>query len=139
MEIYYSLDELSRVAKEILNFSNEKVFLFYGSMGVGKTTLIKELCLQLKTTDIVSSPTFGIVNEYHSESGPIYHFDFYRLEKASEALDLGVEEYFYSDSFVFVEWPEKIKDYLPESATKLELFKVDERSRKIILSKIFPS
>lgn len=135
MEILYSLDELSRVAKEILEFSNEKVFLFYGSMGVGKTTLIKELCLQLGTTDTVSSPTFGIVNEYHSESGSIYHFDFYRLEKASEALDLGVEEYFYSDSFVFVEWPEKVKDYLPESVTKLELFKVDEKTRKIILSK----
>lgn len=134
MEIFYLIDELPKVAREILNFSDEKVFLFYGSMGVGKTTLIKELCSQLKTTDVVSSPTFGIVNEYNSEFGSIYHFDFYRLEKASEALDMGIEDYFYGDSFVFVEWPEKIDDYLPESATKIEISKVDDRTRKIVLS-----
>lgn len=105
-----SLEHLPVIAKEILKYSlpNRK-FLFYAEMGVGKTTLIKELSLQLGVEDVVSSPTFSIVNEYTSKSnGKIYHFDFYRLEDEKEAFDFGYEEYFYGDEYCFIEWPDKI-------------------------------
>ena len=105
-----TLEELPLIAKEILEYASpHKKFLFYAEMGVGKTTLIKELSLQLGVEDVVSSPTFSIVNEYTSKSnGKIYHFDFYRLEDEKEAFDFGYEEYFYGDEYCFIEWPDKI-------------------------------
>ena len=105
-----SLDQLPAIAKDILVHSlPHRKFLFYAEMGVGKTTLIKELSLQLGVTEVVSSPTFSIVNEYNSESNDkVYHFDFYRLRDEKEAFDFGYEEYFYGDEYCFIEWPDKI-------------------------------
>jgi len=112
-----SLDELSQIANLILkNFSQYQVFAFYGKMGVGKTTLIKHICKILDVEDNVVSPSFSIVNEYKTLSEEsIFHFDFYRIKNFVEALDIGYEDYFYSDSFCFIEWPEKIEELLPEN------------------------
>lgn len=121
MKHTYTLLELPQVAELLLKNASSKKFLFYGEMGVGKTTLIKQLAKQLKVTDAISSPTFSIVNEYRAENDTVYHFDFYRIEEETEALDIGVDEYFYSDHWVFVEWPEKIDSLLPENADKIFL------------------
>lgn len=110
----YSLQQLPEIAKEVLQFSKHKVLLFYGEMGVGKTTLIKEVVKQLGVLDTVSSPTFSLVNEYHSQKGEkVYHFDFYRIDNEEEAMDMGIEEYFYSNSWCLVEWPNKVENLLP--------------------------
>ena len=99
----YTLQQLPEIAKEVLKSSKNKVLLFYGKMGVGKTTLIKEIVKQLEVLDNVSSPTFSLVNEYHSIKGDkIYHFDFYRIDNEEEAMDMGIEEYFYSNSWCLV-------------------------------------
>lgn len=131
MEITYELTNLAEVAEKILQSVQANVLLFYGKMGVGKTTLIKEMCRQLEVEDLASSPSFGIVNEYHSPGGPIYHFDFYRINDPEEALDFGVDEYLYSGDRVFIEWPEKIQDLLPEDALKIHLEKDETGLRKI--------
>ena len=110
----YSLQQLPEIAKEVLQFSEHNILLFYGEMGVGKTTLIKEIVKQLGVSDNVSSPTFSLVNEYHSKKGDkIYHFDFYRINHEEEAMDMGIEEYFYSNSLCLVEWPNKVENLLP--------------------------
>ena len=107
------LDDIA--AQLLLVHTSKRVFAFYGKMGAGKTTFIKSICNQLHVTDTAISPSFGIINEYETEEGSsIYHFDFYRIKNLIEFLDLGCEEYFYSGSFCFIEWPEKIDDYLPE-------------------------
>lgn len=110
------LEQLPKIAKEFLKRTSlHKKFVFYGEMGVGKTTLIKELSLQLGVNDVVSSPTFSIVNEYLTkENCKIYHFDFYRLEDEQEAFDMGYEEYFFSDAYCFIEWPDKIPNLIED-------------------------
>ena len=110
-----NLTDLDEISREILaNCSSRKV-AFYGEMGAGKTTLVKLLCKHLKVIDVVKSPTFSIVNEYISESNQtVYHFDFYRLENKREAFDIGVESYFDSSAYCFVEWPSMIEDLLPD-------------------------
>lgn len=128
-----SEQELIAVAVDLLrDFGNKKVILFYGEMGVGKTTLIKVLCKQLGVNEVTSSPTFAIVNEYLSNTNEsIYHFDFYRIEKENEVFDLGYEEYFYSGNFCFVEWPEKIPNLLPDNAVKVNIVQDEENNRLI--------
>ena len=118
-----NLSELSKVAKEILEHTlPHKKFLFYAEMGVGKTTLIKELSLQLGVHDIVSSPTFSIVNEYISLSnGKIYHFDFYRLKDEQEAFDMGFEEYLLGNHYCFIEWPERISDLIEDDMVQVKM------------------
>lgn len=123
-ELNYSCSDISHlpeVAASILKDAGSmKLFLFYGEMGAGKTTLIKELCRQLGVEEVVSSPTFTIVNEYlTNDQSMIYHFDFYRIKSESEAFDLGYEDYFYSGNYCFVEWPEKIESLLPDKAVKV--------------------
>ena len=115
--------ELPSVAARLLDeFSEERFFAFFGSMGVGKTTLIKEICAQLGVTQTVCSPTFAIVNEYTTGDGePVYHFDFYRLKSISEAYDIGYEEYFYSGCYCFTEWTEKIESLLPDHYVRIEI------------------
>lgn len=126
------LHEIDAAAKEILlHFPNDRIFLLYGDMGAGKTTLVNAFCRALAVSDSTSSPTFSIVNEYSSPRGPIYHFDFYRLEHEEEALDMGYEDYFYADAYCFVEWPEKIPNLLPEEARRITLTVLSPSSRSI--------
>jgi len=127
-----NLAELPDVAVRILAVAGERrVFLFFGEMGAGKTTLIKGLCTQLGVVDATSSPTFAIVNEYTAPQGPVYHFDFYRIKSEQEAFDLGYEDYFYSDGYCFVEWPEKIATLLPSDAISIRITAQPDGSRRI--------
>lgn len=127
-----SLSHLPSVAADIINFAgSNRIFLFYGDMGAGKTTLIKTLCEGLGVTEAVTSPTFSIVNEYIGAEKKIYHFDFYRLKNQTEALDMGYEEYFYSDAYCFIEWPEKIPALLPDHYISVEITTLADNSRKI--------
>jgi len=131
-----STAELDNAAEEMLSFaSNNRVFLFYGDMGAGKTTLIKSLCRQLGSDDNVTSPTFAIVNEY---TGPntIYHFDFYRLKNQAEAMDIGFEEYLYSGNYCFIEWPEKIPDLLPLHYVTVSIQVLDSGFRRLTIEQI---
>jgi tRNA threonylcarbamoyladenosine biosynthesis protein TsaE len=121
MEHTYTIDDLPEVAGMILSNASTKTLLFYGDMGVGKTTLIKELAKKLGVQDTLSSPTYSIVNEYLLDSDKLYHFDFYRINSEEEALDIGIEDYFESNHWKFVEWPEKISNLLPEENTKIQL------------------
>jgi tRNA threonylcarbamoyladenosine biosynthesis protein TsaE len=122
-----NIEQLPEVARNLLDaFSNERFFAFFGKMGVGKTTLIKELCAALGVKDNVCSPTFAIVNEYSDREGePVYHFDFYRLKSVAEAYDIGYEEYFYSGCYCFTEWTEKIEELLPERYVRVEIEEKD--------------
>lgn len=133
MRITYQQNELASIAKKIIDTATSKILLFYGSMGVGKTTLIKEISHQLGTFDDASSPSFSIVNEYEIPEGCIYHFDFYRIQKPQEALDLGFEDYLYSGNYVFIEWPEKIEILLPEDAVVIEIIKNKDNTRTLEL------
>jgi tRNA threonylcarbamoyladenosine biosynthesis protein TsaE len=130
------LEDLGTVARTLLTDAGEtKVWLFYGEMGSGKTTLIRELCKQLTVKDMISSPTFSIVNEYETESGgKIYHFDFYRIKNEIEALDIGVEEYFYSGNYCFIEWPEKIPSLIEGTHVEIEIRTKNDRTRAIAFS-----
>ena len=109
-----------------------KVFAFYGKMGAGKTTFIKAICEEMGVDDVITSPTFAIVNEYETaEAETIYHFDFYRIKKLDEVYDMGYEEYFYSGNLCFIEWPELIEDLLPDDATKVTIEEAEDGSRVI--------
>jgi tRNA threonylcarbamoyladenosine biosynthesis protein TsaE len=129
--------QLPGIASQIIGLAGEgKVWIFEGELGAGKTTLIKELCEQLEVVDNVSSPTFSIVNEYETTEGEtIYHFDFYRIKSEAEAADIGVDEYFYSGNYCFIEWPSKIPSLLPEEYLKITLILVSENQRKILLER----
>ena len=130
----YSLLNLNQIAKDIIKNSKHKVLLFHGEMGVGKTTLIKEICKELGTDDITSSPTFSIVNEYITlNDETIYHFDFYRLNNEEEAYNIGVEDYFHTDAWCFIEWPSVIKNLLPLITNNIYLTKLDDDQRNIQL------
>ena len=118
-----SLDTIHEAAKLFINnIGNNNVFAFYGKMGVGKTTFTKAICEVLGVQDVITSPTFAIVNEYTDGNGnPIYHFDFYRIKKLEEVYDMGYEDYFYSGNLCLLEWPELIEDILPENAVKVQI------------------
>lgn len=131
--IVNTVAQLSEAAKQLLAFSgNEKVFLFFGDMGAGKTTFIKSICQQLEVVEAVSSPTYAIVNEYITHKNYlVYHFDFYRLKTETEVLDLGFEEYLDDGSYCFIEWPEKISSYWPKCYVKVVLTILNETERAI--------
>lgn len=131
-EIIASEDNLKTVAEAILKaYPQDRVFGFYGEMGTGKTTLIKQICNVLGVKDITSSPTFAIVNEYWTDNGqPIYHFDFYRIDEPADASRIGFEEYLYSGSYCFIEWTEKVEEILQDDFVKVTISRVDDVSRR---------
>ncbi len=131
----FTLENLPEIARKIIANTQNKILLFYANMGCGKTTLIKEIIKQLGVEDNVSSPTFSLVNEYITTKGEtIFHFDFYRIENENEALDIGIEEYFYQNAWCFIEWPENIENLLPLDAVKIYLKQVDEFTREIYIA-----
>lgn len=136
MLINYREENLSNIAHQIIENASSKVLCLYGEMGAGKTTLTKALVTALGGVDEVNSPTFGIVNEYHFKSGKVlgYHFDFYRLNDETEALDLGFEDYLNQDVWIFIEWPEKIPSFLPENAMDVQIKILDMETREIHFS-----
>lgn len=123
LEISYTEQELSDAGEKLISaFPDERVFIFKGDLGAGKTTLIRAICSNLGVEQGMSSPSFSIVNEYDGgEQGPIYHFDFYRFANESEAYDIGYEEYLYSDNYCFIEWPEKIENLLPNKYVRVAI------------------
>ncbi|WP_420553374.1 tRNA (adenosine(37)-N6)-threonylcarbamoyltransferase complex ATPase subunit type 1 TsaE [Tenacibaculum aiptasiae] len=130
----YSLDELTKIAEEVVQNTKNKVLLFYGDMGVGKTTLIKEICKVLGVDDIAHSPTFSLVNEYQTKNSDIvYHFDFYRIEDEEEAYDMGIEDYLYSNNWCLIEWPENVKNLLPLDAVAIKITLLENGQRNIQL------
>ena len=131
----YSLNDLAIIAKEVIAISKHKTLLFRGEMGVGKTTLIKEICNTLGIKDRVSSPTFSLVNEYHTTRNEVvFHFDFYRISNEEEALDMGIEEYLYQNNWCLIEWPENIENLLPLDAVQIHLSVLKNGQRNIQLT-----
>jgi tRNA threonylcarbamoyladenosine biosynthesis protein TsaE len=136
-----SLETIRKTAREfietVIKQGSGRVFLFYGSMGAVKTTFIRAICEELGVEESVNSPTFAIVNEYRSGEGdPIYHFDFYRINKEEEAYDFGYEDYFYSGELCFVEWPEKIENLLPEDAVTVSITEQPDGTREVVVGEL---
>ena len=130
------LDNIREAAKQfIANIGDSTVFAFYGNMGAGKTTFVKAVCEELGVDDVITSPTFSIVNEYRSEQTGelIYHFDFYRVKKIEEVYDMGFEDYFYSGALCFIEWPELCEEVLPDNTVKVSINEEPDGSRTITL------
>ena len=129
-----NLEEIRKAAKEFIQTMDDRtVYAFNGKMGAGKTTFIKALCEELGVTDVINSPTFAIINEYRSDTTGelIYHFDFYRINKLSEAEDIGTEDYFYSGALCFIEWPEKIEELLPGDTVFVSIKENEDNSRTV--------
>jgi tRNA threonylcarbamoyladenosine biosynthesis protein TsaE len=132
-----SLEEIGTAAQEFVQYISSSdlqsnIFAFFGQMGAGKTTFIKAICKELGVADAVNSPTFTIVNEYRAAKGfPIYHFDFYRINKITEAYDIGIDEYFSGDGLCLIEWPEKIKEILHDDCFQVFVYVDDEGNRTI--------
>jgi tRNA threonylcarbamoyladenosine biosynthesis protein TsaE len=135
MEIVFTLDELELVAQKVIDQQPSKVILFHGEMGVGKTTLIKQLCKTLGVSSATSSPTFSLVNEYETiDNQDVYHFDFYRLKNEMEALDMGADDYFYSGNWCFIEWAEKIPSLIPDEHAVITIKIVENGKRHLTLT-----
>ena len=131
MNVKYSLVEIDKVARKLLEESKTKIILFEGEMGSGKTTLISAMVKILGGDSKASSPTFSIVNEYKVKSDIVYHFDFYRIKNHIEALDIGIEDYFYSGNWNFIEWPDKIRHLLPDKITTIKLIILSDQEREL--------
>jgi tRNA threonylcarbamoyladenosine biosynthesis protein TsaE len=133
-----SLDSIREAARQFIDgIGQHRVFAFYGSMGAGKTTFVKAICEELGVDDVITSPTFAIINEYALDSNllpdvsSVYHFDFYRIKKLEEVYDMGYEDYFYSGALCFIEWPELIEELLPEDAVKVSIKENPDGSRTV--------
>ena len=134
-----SLDQIHEAAKEFIAAMGENtVFALYGKMGAGKTTFVKAVCEELGVTDVITSPTFAIVNEYRSEDTAelIYHFDFYRINKLEEVYDMGYEDYFYSGALCFIEWPELVEELLPGNTIKVSIEEQKDGTRTVTLNQL---
>jgi len=129
----YQLEDVPKVAKELLKgIKKHKIVAFYGEMGVGKTTLIREICHQLGCVDVATSPTFALVNEYYNKKkSAVYHFDFYRINNPNELLDIGYEDYINSGNICLIEWPEKANELIPSGAWAVKITEQPDQSRKI--------
>ncbi|MCR5471534.1 tRNA threonylcarbamoyladenosine biosynthesis protein TsaE [Prevotella communis] len=127
-----NIDTIRESAREFIqNIGERKVFAFYGKMGAGKTTFVKAICEELGVEDVITSPTFAIVNEYEAHDQSIFHFDFYRIKRLEEVYDMGYEDYFYSGALCFIEWPELIEDLLPEDAVKVTITENTDGTRTV--------
>ena len=134
MEITFSLEEIDNVAKQLLASGLKKIVVFHAPMGAGKTTLIKAIARQMGVTDITSSPTFSLVNEYETADGnPLYHFDLYRINKEEEAYDMGIDEYFYSGNMCLIEWPEKTPNLIPLDHSSITIKELPDGRRHVVL------
>ena len=136
--IILDIKRISEAARQFVSLiGNHRVFAFYGSMGAGKTTFIKAICEELGVKDVITSPTFAIVNEYslplqsEGDGASLFHFDFYRIKKMEEVYDMGYEEYFYSGALCFIEWPELIEELLPEDAVKVSITEQEDGTRVV--------
>jgi tRNA threonylcarbamoyladenosine biosynthesis protein TsaE len=127
------LDHIREAAREFIqHIGDHRVFAFYGKMGAGKTTFVKAICEELGVSDVITSPTFAIINEYSLPEGtPLYHFDFYRIKKLEEVYDMGYEDYFYSGALCFIEWPELIEEILPDDAVRVSITEQEDGSRLV--------
>ena len=126
-----NLDNIRAAAREFIqNMGDAHVFAFYGKMGAGKTTFVKAICEELGVKDVITSPTFAIINEYEGDE-TIYHFDFYRIKKLEEVYDMGYEDYFYSGALCFIEWPELIEEILPDDAVRVSITEQQDGSRLV--------
>lgn len=134
--LVYTLEDIDRTAKQFLHILQDKKHIaFYGEMGVGKTTFITAICSLLGAEDLVSSPTFAIVNEYEtSTSIPIFHFDFYRIKSPIELMDIGFNEYCTSRAYCFIEWPDKAEEIIPDDFIKVKMEEVNERKRNLLFT-----
>ena len=134
-----SLEHIHEAAREfIAAMGDNTVFALYGKMGAGKTTFIKALCQELGVEDVVTSPTFAVINEYRSDIAGelIYHFDFYRIKKLEEVYDMGYEDYFYSGALCFIEWPELVEELLPGNTIKVTIEELEDGSRKLTMDNL---
>ena len=137
MEISFSLDEINIVAKKVLDANPNKVILFNGAMGTGKTTFIKALAKSLGVNDATGSPTFSLVNEYKTvDYQTVYHFDVYRLKSESEAYDMGMDEYLYSGHWCFIEWAEKVSNLLPLHYIIISIKETQDQKREITIKEV---
>jgi len=136
-QFIWQLKDIQPTAKQFLEkFKEDRIFALYGEMGVGKTTFIKALCRALNVIDTVSSPTFSLINEYRfSKDSSVFHFDFYRIEKPEEIFDIGYEDYFFSGSYCFIEWPEIAEALLPSQAMRFKLERLNKGVRSITMVK----
>ncbi|MGY6522299.1 MAG: tRNA (adenosine(37)-N6)-threonylcarbamoyltransferase complex ATPase subunit type 1 TsaE [Mongoliitalea sp.] len=134
----YALSDIHKVAQQIKTFAQDMpIWVFKGAMGAGKTTLVKAIAEAFGVEDQVSSPTFGLVNEYRNNKGQtFYHFDFYRINEEEEVLDIGIDEYFYSGNYCWLEWAEKIPHYLPEDFVLIALAVDESGKRKIQMNRV---
>lgn len=131
----YTLSQLNAIAKEVIAVAKHKILLFYGEMGVGKTTLIKEICKELGINDVTHSPTFSLVNEYQTINNEIiYHFDFYRIKDEEEAYDIGIEDYLYNNNWCLIEWAENVKNLLPLKTVSVHISLLENGERNITVN-----
>lgn len=132
MKKRFDINEIDSVAKEVISaLGNYKLVRLIGEMGAGKTTLIKSICKQLGVEEEVNSPTFAIVNEYKGNIADVFHFDFYRVNTLQEAIDLGLDEYLYSDHYVFMEWPQLVDEYLPDEVATITIKETENGLREV--------
>ncbi len=131
MEYVYDLDNINKASKLVIDNIKTTVVRIDGKMGAGKTKIISNICMQLGVKEVITSPTFSLINTYQSTNGPIYHFDFYRLQNSNEALDIGIEEYLESGNVCFLEWAEKIENHLPLNYDHYILKVLNDNTRRI--------
>ncbi|WP_439151252.1 tRNA (adenosine(37)-N6)-threonylcarbamoyltransferase complex ATPase subunit type 1 TsaE [Winogradskyella sp.] len=134
IEFTYHLESIDSAAAQVLTYLDERVILFNGNMGAGKTTFINALLKAMKSEDTASSPTFSIVNEYDTPENKVYHFDFYRIETIEEAYNFGIEDYFNTDAWLFIEWPERVEDLLPENHQIITITDLNNNKRSLKLT-----
>ena len=134
VELPYNLQQIDSVASDILKQLESKVVVFNGDMGAGKTTFIKALLKAMQSEDVVTSPTFSIVNEYSIPNDKVYHFDFYRIESLEEAFNFGIEDYINSTHWLFIEWADRIAPLLPENLSTIDIAVIDEENRSLKLT-----